>query len=224
VSATKLIELPLIAALALALGCQDHGGTHEVAASAEVALPAPSAAAAAPRCVPATLVAQRGTPTLDGQLDQPVWHAARATDAFVDPRRAAPVPHTEARASFDDEALFIALYVADDDMRSTDRVRVEFGPDLGIEASPDRQLRCRLGAEGSCSALGIQAAFSVDGDVDSAAQEDEEWVVTLRVPWRTLAPAGRPAELPVAFRRDNIAGGRAISTVWNRGCGAIRLE
>lgn len=132
--------------------------------------------------------------------------------------------HTEARASFDDDALFIALYVADDDLRASDRVRVDFGQGLSIEASPDRRIRCRSGAEGACGALGIQAAFSVDGDVDSAAQEDEEWVVTLKVPWRTLAAAGRPSELPVAFRRDNITGGRAISTVWNRGCGAIRLE
>lgn len=222
-SARKLIDPLVIAALTLPVACQDHGVTEGVAAGAEVALPAPSAAAAAPRCVPAALVAQRGTPTLDGQLDQPVWHAARATDAFVAPRRAAPVPHTEARASFDDEALFIALYVADDDMRSTDRVRVEFGPDLAIEASPDRQLRCHPG-KGTCGALGIQAAFSVDGDVDSAAQEDEEWVVTLRVPWRTLAPAGRPGELPVSFRRDDVAGERAKSTVWSRGCGTIRLE
>ncbi|MCC6902081.1 MAG: hypothetical protein IT377_24130 [Polyangiaceae bacterium] len=223
-SLAQRLVLPLLATLVGALACQDHQGTPGVAAGAGTAVPTPSPSAAAPRCVPATLVAQRGTPTLDGQLDQPVWHAARATDPFTDPRRAAVVSHTEARASWDDGSLFLALYVADDDLRATDRVRADFGSGLTIEASPDRRVRCRFGAESDCGSLGIEAAFTVDGDVDATAQEDEEWVVTLSIPWRTAASAGRPSELPVQFRRENVAGGRTISTTWAGGCGAIRLE
>ncbi|MBI3201857.1 MAG: hypothetical protein HYZ29_09970 [Myxococcales bacterium] len=216
--------LPLLWTLPGALACRGHEVTQDPAAGADGAHPTPSVAAAPPRCVPTTLLARRGTPTLDGQLDQPVWHAAPATDTWLDPRRAAPVPHTEARASWDDGALFLALYVADDDLRATDEVRVDFGSGLSVEASPDRQLRCRSGAESNCGAFGIQAAFTVDGDVDATAQEDEEWVVTLSIPWRAVAPAGRPSELPVQLRRENVVGGRATSTVWSGGCGAIRLE
>lgn len=220
----RRLVLPFLAALAGALACRGHEVTQDRSTAAEVAGTTPSAAAAPPRCVPTTLLARRGTPSLDGQLDQPVWHAARATDPFTSPRPTAVVAHTEARASWDDDALFLALYVADDDLRATDQVRVDFGSGLSVEASPDRQLRCRAGAERDCAALGIEAAFTVDGDVDATAQEDEEWVVTLSIPWRTVSPEGRPIELPVQLRRENVVGGRTIRTAWSGGCGAIRLE
>lgn len=204
----RLLGLVALALWALASGCREKST-------------APSKQAA---CVPKVLAAKRGTPLLDGGLDQPVWHGAKASDSFIDMARDRPVPHTEARASWDDGSLFLTLYVADDDLHATDHVRVEFDADRTIEVSPDRKLRCRFAAESDCAALGIQSAFHVDGDVDATAEEDEEWEVTLSVPWSRLAPNGRPAELPISFRREDSVNQERLRLVWSRTCGAIRLE
>jgi len=179
-----------------------------------------------PTAVPvrAVLVAKRGSPDLQRGLDQPVWHGAASTPAFVDPRRDHPVPHTEARASWDDRSLFLTLYIADDEFRSTDRVRVEFDAARSIEASPGRALRCHFAAESDCGALGVKAGFDLDGDVDANGEEDEEWNVTLAIPWATLAPNGRPTELPVALSRHDEIKGAPLELVWSRDGGLIRFE
>lgn len=178
-----------------------------------------------PLCVPTVLAARRGAPELGRGLDQPAWHAAQATAPFVDRERDRPVPHTEVRASWDESALFLVLYVADDELEATDRVRVELDGARSVEASPDGALRCRFGARSDCVALGIEASFHVDGDVDATAREDEEWTVTLRLPWATLAPEkDRPRELPVSFGREDRVNGQPLHLVWTRSCGAIRME
>jgi hypothetical protein len=134
------------------------------------------------------------------------------------------VPHTEARASWDDRALFMALYVADDELHASDHVRIEFEGDRSLEASPDRKIICRFGTESDCTKLGVKAAFDVDGDVDATAEEDEEWAVAVSVPWSTLTPDSRPSRLPLSLRRDDSANGQPLRTVWSRSCGAIQLE
>ena len=207
-SLTKRLELLVIALGALSSACRDD----------RTAQPKPAA------CVPTVLAAKRGTPVLDGKLDQAVWHAAQASAPFVDERRERPVPHTEARASWDDSSLFVVLYVADEELHASDQVRLELDGGRSVEASPNGSLRCRFGAESDCVALGIKAGFDVDGDVDANAKEDEEWTVAISVPWTRLAPKGRPSELPVSFRRDDSLAGQSLRTVWSRGCGAIRLE
>jgi hypothetical protein len=183
-----------------------------------------SPAVAPPGLPPAVLVALRGTPVLDGKLDQPVWHAAASTTAFIDPRHDRPVPHTEARAAWDDTALYLAVYVADEALRSGDRVHVDFAPGQGVDLAPDRTVHCRFGAVTDCAALGVTVAFDVDGDVDATVEQDEEWSVTLAIPWHTLAPGNRPLELPLSLRRDDQVEGRAIRTVWSRGRGVLRLR
>ncbi len=211
-----VFALLVIALGTLAVGCRDQESARPKSQ--------PSATPVSAQCVPTVLVAKRGTPTLDGELDQPVWHDALATAAFVEERENRPVPHTEARASWDESALYLALYVADDDLRASDRVRIEIDGKGSLDVSPARKLSCRFGAQSDCAALGIQGAFDVDGDVDAPNEEDEEWDVTLAIPWRALAPSGRPAALPVSFQRDDTVEGRQLVTVWSRGCGAIRFE
>jgi hypothetical protein len=200
----------------LALGTLATGCRKDRAAPPEPGKPAP--------CSPVVLAAKRGTPALDGKLDQPVWHAAQASATFVAEKRDRPVPHTEARASWDDAALYVVLYMADEELRSSDRVGIEFDAGRSIEASPDGKLYCRFGAESDCQALGIRAAVDVDGDVDETAKEDEEWLVEVSIPWSRLAPGGRPPEVSVAFRRDDTLLGKTVRTVWSRTCGVIRLE
>jgi len=218
---SRSIGLVLLALGALATGCQTH--VEKVGAGTKPA-PRPAAAPVAP-VAPVVLVAQRGTPVVNGELDQPVWHEATRTEPFVDAKKNDPVPHTEARASWDDDALYLELYVADDDLRASDRVRIELDGGRSVEASPDRALVCRFGSTRDCKALGIRAGFDVDGDVDRDAEEDEEWAVTIALPWRTLAPEGRPDEVRVSLGRDDSSEGRPVREVWTRGGGGfIRLE
>jgi Carbohydrate family 9 binding domain-like len=214
-------RIALLALVALSAGCQKRRA--EPAAEQRPAAAPASAPSAAPAPA-AVLVAKRGTPTVDGELDQPVWHQASRTDPFVAARGKDPVPHTEARASWDDDALYFELYVADDDLRSTDHVWIELEGGRRIEASPDRKLACKFGSVSDCTVLGIRAGFDVDGDVDRDASEDEEWAVTVVVPWRTVAPKGRPRELPVSLGRDDSAEGRPVREVWGRSPGTLRFE
>ena len=102
----RRLALLVIALGALAQGCREHASTKPK--------PQPSATP----CVPSVLVARRGSPVLDGKLDQPVWHEAQATTAFVDEHKDRPVPHTEARASWDESSLYLALYAADDELHA----------------------------------------------------------------------------------------------------------
>lgn len=181
-------------------------------------VPAP---APAPQCVPRILAAQKGTPSIDGELDEAVWHAAEATSPFVNDKQKRVVPHTEARASWDDEALYLVLYTADEDLRSDDRVLVTFEGGT-IELAPQQTMTCRFGAQPDCT--GITTKFEVDGDVDANGEEDEEWVAELKVPWKLIAPGGRPAQLPVNFSRLETLEGAHLREVWSRTCGAIRLD
>jgi hypothetical protein len=179
------------------------------------------AAPAAPKCVPKILVAHKGTPVIDGELDEPVWHSAAATEAFVDKGSRKVVPHTEARAAWDAEAMYLVLYVADADLRSTDHVTVRLANGLVIEATPNGKVRC---GGGDCEASGVIAKFEVDGDVDADKEEDEEWAVELKVPWKVLASEGRPQRVDVGFSRDETLDGKRLTEVWSRGCGAISVE
>ncbi|MEZ4222632.1 MAG: sugar-binding protein [Polyangiaceae bacterium] len=240
-------------------------------------------AVSAPASPCVALLAKRGTPAINGKLDQDVWREATRTEAFVAERGNGSVAHTEARASWDEKALYLQIYVADDNLRSTDRVTLEFdggieaapqgkpndtrrgdaspqGKLVGarrveaplqgkleieaapqgklvdarripaaspgrlvIEAAPQGKLDCTFQGAKDCKALGIRAGFDVDGDVDSDEKEDEEWGVTIALPWRSVAPSGRPTELAVTLRRSDSERGGAIRQRWGRSCTVVRL-
>lgn len=202
-----------------AAGCQSRR-SEPAPAPNPAAAPAPESATT-PGLV---LVAKRGTPLVNGELAQPVWHAAASTAPFVNVRGRQPVAHTDASASWDEQALHVAFYVADDDFRASDRVRLQFGEGELVDASPDGRLKCQFRGVSDCAALGIQAGFDVDGDVDAEAREDEEWAVTIAVPWRALAPDGRPGELAVTLRRDERESRPPLHEIWGGRPGIIRLE
>lgn len=193
-------------------------------AGCQRAEPAPSAPAPTPACVPRILVARQGTPTVDGELDEPVWHAAAATPPFLNDKEKRVVPHTEARAAWDAEALYLVLYTADADLRSDDQVAVQFGDGGTVELAPQGAMTCRFGAQTDCADAGVVARLERDGDVDADGEEDEEWAVELELPWRLIAPGGRPAQLPVNFSRLETLEGQRLREVWSRSCGALRFE
>lgn len=193
------------------------------------ASPAPAqspatAATAAPvvkPCVPLVLHASRGTAAMTGELDQQGWHDAEATEPFT-ARRGAVASHAEARAQWDDQALYLAVYVGDDELRADDLIRIELEGGA-IEASPDKSLRCTFGGTTDCKALGISAAFDLDGTVDQPGGEDEEWLTELKIPWRAAAPdAG--SRLPLGLSRRDVSLRGSLDLRWPTACGVLELR
>ena len=179
-------------------------------------------ATAKPPCVPQVLVAREGTPHVDGELDEPVWHAAAATDPFVHETANRVVPHTEARAAHDPDALYLAVYVADGDLRSSDQVAVAFDSGAGVEVTPGGTLTCHFAAQKDCA--GVVAKLDRDGDVDADREEDEEYIVELKIPWKLLDLSTAPERLGVNFSRIETLDGERLREVWSRGCGELSLE
>lgn len=172
-------------------------------------------------CTPLVLHASRGTAAMTGELDQPGWHDAEATEPFT-ARRGAVASHAEARAQWDDQALYLALYVGDDELRADDLIRVELEGGA-IEASPDKSLRCAFADAGDCASLGISAAFDLDGTVDQPGGEDEEWITELRIPWRGKAPdAGTRLQLGLSRRDVSLRG--SLDLRWPTACGVLELR
>src|SRR5262249_17408235 len=62
---------------------------------------------------------QIGPIKLDGELDEEDWTRAVRSGAFVDAAGVEGRPYSEARFLWDDEALYVALYAGDDDIRAT---------------------------------------------------------------------------------------------------------
>lgn len=132
--------------------------------------------------------------TIDGKLEEPAWLDAANTGAWLDATQPGRVvPHTVARAAFDTEALVIGLYMADEDLQSTDHVDVTIG-DATWELPPDTPMRGPAGATG---------AVDFDGTANDARDDDEEWAAELKVPWSVLDLRGPPEALPITFTRND---------------------
>ena len=169
----------------------------------------------------------RDEPTIDGQLIEPAWRRAPSSKAFVDAtERGAVVPHTEVRLLWTARALFVAFYAADEDLRHDDWVSVTFRPRPG--AAP---WRWQLNATGELRCLtpacvhvgGVTAAVHLDGTLDDARDDDEEWTGELVFPFAALgtrAPGRRDLRLMLGFaRRDRPKMGREHLVVWSPPCG-----
>jgi hypothetical protein len=118
----------------------------------------------------------------DGRLDEAAWHWAVRTGPFVNAGGQPAAPYSDARFVVAPTSIYLALYAADEDIRTTDRFDVEigertlhFGP---ADAGPD---------------VGID----MDGTLDNPDDLDEEWIIEARVP-RTGLPRG---DVPVHVRR-----------------------
>ncbi len=183
--------------------------------------PAPRAA-----CVTPTLdVAPSGGPiTVDGELDEPAWLAAKTTGAFPLLADGRPTsPHTELRATTTAAALHVAVYAADEDLVDDDQVSLEFstGNDtpLLLELTARGQLRNPRGAVPP----GVALKVDTDGTFDDRADEDEEWVAELTVPWAALGLQAPPATLYLAAWRSDTPKGAAPRTVaWSPRCQGTR--
>jgi hypothetical protein len=147
-------ELVLAGALALA-GCG-----HRRADPAPAALDVPVA---------------RGTILVDGKQEGPDWNGVALREVFTSGDAEAR-PHSEARFVRDGRNLYVGLYAADEDIRSTDA----FDVTLGV-------LAMHVDVRGRVTPApppGVRVAVDVDDEttIDVPSDFDEEWKVMLAIP------------------------------------------
>ena len=170
---------------------------------------------------PISLVALRASaPRLDGELDEQDWTTTARTARFVDAIEGeSTTPYTEARAVYDDEGLWLALYAADEDVRSTDRMgallRAPDGATFIVEIDPTGHVRWHAPSSAAMPLPeGVTAAVDADATLDIDDLEDEEWVAEIHVPWRALGMDGPGDVRANFFRRDQPRGSLMRSLAW----------
>jgi hypothetical protein len=166
-------------------------------------------AAAAPpspsvHCEPVALdVLRAGKLNIDGKLDELEWHQTPNTGALraVTPKEV--VTHTEVRALYDDTALYIGWYAADEDIGKTDVLIAELnGKTFEVRPSSPH--------------------VDSDGTLDDPSDDDEEWTAELVVPWSELGLTAPPKELTADFRRDDQPKGSHLRHQrWSGRCGGV---
>lgn len=134
----------------------------------------------------------------DGELDEIAWRTPARTGPFVDATGAQAAPYSDARFLRDDHYLYVALYAADEDIRANDEFVVELG-------SGRRRSALHFTAGGSLSPTieGAKVAVDVDGSVDDASNDDEEWVVEAAIPL-TAVPFARNGTVDVQISRCDV--------------------
>jgi hypothetical protein len=148
---------------------------------------------------------------LDGDTDDPGWRAPPGparTGPFLLSNGAAARPYSDARIVWGDGHLYLVLYAADEDIRSSamdgagaDSFRLRFrrgGAVELIDVSPTGELRSVPGASGADPHPtwmgGAHVSHEIDGTVDDPTDSDEEWVIEMAIPLASLGAEGRPGE------------------------------
>jgi hypothetical protein len=146
-------------------------------------------------------------PALDGDLEEAIWTGDAARTGPFGVR-----PFSEARFAWHNDALFLALYAADEDITSRvrepdapvwldDAFRLVFtagdGTERAIDVSPlglvtDAQ-RKGGGAFDYAWQSGARVGHELDGTLNDPRDDDEEWVLEMSIPLRSLglAPGAR---------------------------------
>jgi hypothetical protein len=150
--------------------------------------------------------------TIDGELEEAPWVHTPSSGALPSVTDGKLIsPHTELRALWSDDALFLAIYAADQDLRSSDTVHVRVG-----------KLDFTIAASGLLNGapFDVQAGVERDGTLDvDAAEDDEEWTAELASPWSALGLKTRPESLALAVWREDTPKHAAPRTVsWARTC------
>ena len=157
---------------------------------------------------------------IDGKLNEADWQAAPLSDAFVDIRGAdfhpAPAKETWMKMLWDDNCLYIAGILQEDDVTASLRERdalIYRDNDFEVFIDPDGDGRFYF--EFECNAFGtlmdlimdkpynkggtfflpwdcrgIRLKVHVDGKVNDARRADKGWTVEMAIPFESLAVGG----------------------------------
>jgi hypothetical protein len=217
-------------------GCRGSGTTTapEPAASASAAVVLRGEALVVPRA--------KGPIQLDGELDEDDWRSAVRTGAFVDARGDEARPFSDARFLRSDDALYLVLYAADDDIRAA--VKEHDGPvwtddsfaltltpeapgapsfeiDISAAGVTSDARRDAKGGRDAAWESGIVLGIDRDGTLNDASDEDEEWVVEARIPLASLGLSSAPGtRVDVAISRcdrPRAGGPRRCGSLGKRG-------
>jgi hypothetical protein len=179
--------------LVLLASCKHHEGK-----PAPPPVPAPvPAPVAAIDAIPRT-----DTPiTLDGELREPAWNNRALRGVLVADDGEQARPYSEVRLLYDPGTLFVGLYAADEDIRTTDTWKLTIGTrTLTIDAS------------GHASAGDVSTGVDRDGTLDQPGDYDEEWVIEAAIPLATL---GAPPLAIEIGRCDTPKDGRVRCGRWH---------
>jgi hypothetical protein len=169
------------------------------------------------------LVPRAATPiAIDGEMDEEAWtrgETARTGGYSVR-------PYSDARMTWRDGTLYMVLYAADEDLRTTkahhdeplwlaDSTRVMFthdGVEDVIEVSPAGVVTDMRKTKGQPFdphwESGAKVALDLDGTVDDSNDADEEWVVEMAVPLASLGLTGKPGErVGITIQRCDLSKG-----------------
>jgi len=138
--------------------------------------------------------------TLDGELHEPPWNARSFRAVLVDGGEQAR-PYSELRLLHDAENLYVGLYAADEDIRSTDAW------ELSVNGHA-----YRFDATGHGE---MPAGIDRDGTIDKPDDFDEEWVIET-----ALALPAAPIAID-AKRCDTLKDGSVRCGQWH---GTLALE
>jgi len=152
----------------------------------------------------------------DGELDENEWFAAANSGPFIDLKTNQEAhPYSEARFLWDDQNLYITLYAADDDIRTADAghdgplwLGDAFTLRFSVPSHDDEQYSLDVAPNGIITDAKIFADKRVDttweshaiigvdsdGTLNDPSDADEEWVVEMAIPLRSLGLTGHPNE------------------------------
>jgi hypothetical protein len=190
-----------------------------------------------------------GSITLDGDTDDPGWTqqpGPARTGAFVLANGAEARPYSDARLLWGDGHLYLALYAADEDVRTRtdqpdgplwldDSFRLTFSRgdvEYAIEVSPKGVITDAVRRSGATFdyswSSGAHVSPELDGTMNKSDDMDEEWVIEMALPFESLGLKGERGEtIGFAVRRcDTPKGGSRVCGSWGEGDarGRIVLE
>ena len=119
---------------------------------------------------------------IDGEWTEPDWSARALRGQFVGEDGQLARPSSEARFLRDASTLYVGLYAADDDIRSSDAFELDIGSHAWTITATG-EVRPPI--------AGAKIAFDRDGTLDDATNNDEEWVIELAVPLSAAGAHGR---------------------------------
>lgn len=134
----------------------------------------------------------------DGELDEHAWLTPARTGPFSDAHGGIAAPYSEARFLRDAKYLYLGLYAADEDIRSTDEFVVELG-----SGRTRRAFHFSAGGKLTPAVAGSSIGVDTDGSIDNSSNDDEEWIVEAAIPLAEV-PFARDGSTPARVVRCDI--------------------
>lgn len=214
------MKMTLAAGVTLAVGA--FFGARCVASSRARAVAAAPTTTASPRAeIELRVPHLKGTITLDGDLDDHGWMGPIArTGAFLGADGTPARPYSDARVTWGDGHLYLALYAADEDVR--DAKRAPDGPtwlddsfhlvftrggtvsviDISATGVVTDARRSGGGALDFSWQSGLHVSTELDGTMNDSADDDEEWSLEIALPLESLGLRGQRGErIGLSIRR-----------------------